>query len=130
LTRTVLGLVLLCTFLLAGCFEWTEDPQGHLQTVGVAGATVWKTSAEPHVMTPTDVGFTPDEAAKMSGPVLVQPVSPTQNRYRFYPTGQNHCEEDLQKLLAQRGLLNSPQMAPYCTDKPIAPSVHGSGMIF
>jgi hypothetical protein len=37
---------LLCAALIAitavGCFEWTEDSQGHLKSVGVPGVPIWK----------------------------------------------------------------------------------------
>ncbi len=113
--------LLLCLCVLAGCFEWTQDSQGNLRSVGLPGVPVWQSSAPPPAVTPTQLGFTPDEAAKISGPVLVMPSASGSNRYRFYQTGQNHCAEDVQKLMASRAAYPTNDPAPFCTDKPTAP---------
>jgi hypothetical protein len=42
-------------------------------------------------------------------------------RYRFYQTGQNHCAEDVQKIMAQRASNPTNDPVPYCTDKPTGP---------
>ena len=122
--------LLLCLCLLAGCFEWTQDSQGNLQSVGLPGVPVWQSSAPPPSL-PTQLGFTPDEAAKMSGPVLVMPSGSGMYRYRFYQNGQNHCAEDLQKMLALRASTSATDPAPYCSDNPTPPPAkRGSFMAF
>jgi hypothetical protein len=113
--------VLLCLCGLAGCFEWSEDSQGNLRSVGLPGVPVWQSSAPPPQVAPTQFGFTPDEAAKMSGPVMVMPSASGSYRYRFYQSGQNHCAEDVQKLIAARASNPTSDPEPYCTDKPTAP---------
>jgi len=77
------------------------------------------------------MGFTPEEASRISGPVLVEPPnSPNRNyRYRYYQTGHNNCQEDLQKMLADRAESNATGPPPYCTDAPSAPLVKGSGLV-
>jgi hypothetical protein len=127
----IFGGFLLGLFMLAGCFEWTQDSQGHVQSVGLPGVPVWQSSAPPPPVTPTQFGFTPDEAAKMSGPVLVMPSASGSYRYRFYQAGQNHCAEDVQKIMAQRVSVPTSDPAPYCTDKPSGPPTKsGSFMAF
>ena len=123
------AVLLFCLIALAGCFEWTQDSQGNLQSVGLPGMPVWQSSQPPPPLAPTTLGFTPEEAAKISGPVLVMPTSSGQYRYRFYQTGQNHCVEDLQKMMAERATSYAVGPAPYCTDQPPAPLNKGSGMI-
>jgi hypothetical protein len=78
------------------------------------------------------MGLTSEEAAKMSGPVLVEPpIAPMNSyRYRYYQTGHNSCQEDLQKMLADRAESNATGPAPYCTDTPPAPIVKGNAFIF
>src|ERR1700733_12865643 len=98
----ILGGLLVGLCALAGCFEWTQDSQGNLQSVGLPGVPVWQSSAPPPPVSPSTLGYTQEEAAKMSGPVLVMPTTAGPYRYRFYQTGQNHCVEDLEKLLAER----------------------------
>ncbi len=63
------------------------------------------------------MGYTPEEASKMSGPILVMPpdASVKTYRYRYYQTRENHCQEDLQKMLAERAASNATFPAPYCT---------------
>lgn len=103
---------------LAGCFEWTEDPHGNLQSVGLPGLPVWTSKTPPAPMTPAEMGYTPEEAAKISGPILVEPPDSTSKtyRYRYYQTGQNNCQSDLQKMLAARAASGATGIAPYCTD--------------
>jgi hypothetical protein len=36
--------VMLMAALIAGCFEWTEDSQGNLKSVGLPGVPVWRAS--------------------------------------------------------------------------------------
>jgi hypothetical protein len=43
----LLLVALLASALAAGCFEWTEDPQGNLKSVGVPGVSVWKAKDQP-----------------------------------------------------------------------------------
>ncbi|HLI80513.1 MAG TPA: hypothetical protein VKV03_11055 [Candidatus Binataceae bacterium] len=112
--------MLLSVCVLAGCFTWTQDSQGNLQSVGLPGLPVWQSSTPPPPLT-TQLGMTPDETAKISGPVLVMPSASGSYRYRFYQTGQNHCADDVQKLMAQRASMPTSDPAPYCTDKPTGP---------
>jgi hypothetical protein len=119
--------LLLCITGLAGCFEWTQDSQGNLQSVGLPGVPVWQSKAPPPPVTPTQLGFAPDEAAQMSGPVLVMPSASGSYHYRFYQTGQNHCTEDVQKIMASRAAYPTNDPAPYCTDKPTMPPAQKSG---
>jgi hypothetical protein len=116
---------------LAGCFEWTEDPHGNLQSVGLPGLPVWKSKTPPAPMTPAEMGYTPEEAAKLSGPILVEPpdASVKTYRYRYYQTGENNCQSDLQKMLAARAASNATGIAPYCTtdaSSAAAPSASSS----
>lgn len=127
----VIATLLLCITGLAGCFEWTQDSQGNLQSVGLPGVPVWQSSAPPPPVSPGTLGYTQEEAAKMSGPVLVMPTTAGPYRYRFYQTGQNHCVEDVEKLLAERAnntYANGP--APYCTNQPTMPPGQKSGSLF
>jgi hypothetical protein len=132
LRRAVLLVVAICCCALAGCFQWTEDQQGNLQSVGVPGLPIWKSKTPPAPLTPSEVGFTPEEASKISGPVLVRP--PDQSfkmyRYKYYPTGHNNCQQDLAKLLAERAASNATGDAPYCTGTPAAPPSKGNAFIF
>jgi hypothetical protein len=82
-------------------------------------------------MTPTDLGMSPEEAAKISGAVLVRPPIPPSRayRYKYYQTDQNHCLDDLKKLLAQRAQNNETGPEPYCSNNPSAPTVQGKGFI-
>jgi hypothetical protein len=132
LGRRVLVVVAICCCVFAGCFQWTEDQQGNLQSVGVPGLPLWKSSKPPAPINLTDMGYTPEEAAKVSGPVLVLP--PDQSiisyRYKYYPTGHNNCQEDLQKLLAKRAASNASGDPPYCTDTPVAPPAKGNAFVF
>ncbi|HXW83907.1 MAG TPA: hypothetical protein VEJ86_05850, partial [Candidatus Binataceae bacterium] len=71
-------------FLLSGCVEWSEDPQGNLNSVGLPGIPLWQSNRPPAPITPMDMGFTPEEAAKLAPPVLVEPPTPPRNyRYRW-----------------------------------------------
>jgi hypothetical protein len=130
--RAVLVVIAICCCALAGCFEWQEDAQGNLQSVGLPGVPVWKSKKPPAPLSPTDMGFTPEEASKMGGPVMVQP--PDQSfkgyRYKYYPAGSNNCQEDLQKLLAQRLASNATGDPPYCTQNPTAPTAKGNAFVF
>ncbi len=115
---------------LAGCFEWTQDSQGHLQSVGLPGVPVWQSSQPPPPVAPANLGFTPEEASKISGPALVIPgAGSAPYRYRFYQAGQNHCAEDLQQLLAERATSYANGPAPYCTDKPTEPPAKGGSFM-
>ncbi|MFZ2062400.1 MAG: hypothetical protein WAU82_15420 [Candidatus Binatus sp.] len=121
--RAVLVVVAIWCCGLAGCFEWTEDPHGNLQSVGLPGLPVWKSKTPPAPMTPAEMGYTPEEASKMGGPILVEPPngSVKMYRYRYYQTGQNNCQQDLQKMLAERAASNATGAAPYCADSSGAP---------
>ncbi|GEM_PF-1196672 len=129
------GLVFAYALSLGGCFSWTEDSQGNLTSVGLPGVPIWQSSpyaASAQPVRPTDLGFTQDEAAKLGGPVLVTPPAPpaTAWRYRYYPAGQNQCQADLDKLMAQRAAMGATGPAPYCTDNPTAPPAKGSAFVF
>jgi hypothetical protein len=132
LKRSILMIVAICCCTLAGCIDWSEDSQGNIQSAGIAEVPLWQSSAPPAPLTPTDAGFSPEEAAKMSGPVLVLPPDQSSNatRYRFYQTGQNNCQQDLAKELAARASSNATGPAPYCTTAPIVPSTKGSALFF
>jgi hypothetical protein len=125
-----IGAVLLMGLLgLAGCVEWTQDSQGHLQSVGLPGVPVWQSSTPPPAVTPTQLGFAPDAAAQMSGPVLVIPSASGAYHYRFYQNGQNHCAEDVQKMMAARVAIATSDPAPYCTDQPTEPPARGGSFM-
>ena len=129
--RLRLATLFLClSAFAAGCFEWSEDSQGNLQSVGLPGIPVWQSNAKPPAVSPTDIGFTPEEAAKMSGPVLVMPTANGMYRYRYYETGQNHCQEDVQKILASRAAYPTNDPAPFCTEHPTQPPAPKSGSLF
>jgi len=132
LRRAVLLVVAICCCALAGCFQWTEDQQGNLQSVGVPGLPIWKSKTPPAPMKLSDMGFTPEEASKVSGPVLVRPPDQSLKvyRYKYYPTGHNNCQQDLAKLLAERAASNATGDAPYCTGTPTAPPSKGNAFIF
>ena len=124
--RAVVAVVVLCLCTLAGCFSWTEDQNGNLQSAGLPGLPLWKSKTPPPPPTPAQMGYTPDEASKLSGPILVEPPdgSVKTYRYRYYSTGHNNCQEDLQKILAARPA-DSSSLAPYCTQPswalPVSP---------
>jgi len=144
--RATLLVVAICCCALAGCFEWSEDPHGNLQSVGVPGVPIWKSSKQPAPLTPTEAGFSPDEASKLSGSVLVEPPSSSVKvyRYKYYQTGNNNCQEDLKQMLADRAASNETGLAPYCTDNasstpptvpptsssPMPPAVKGGAFVF
>jgi hypothetical protein len=129
------GWLLVCACVFTGCFSWTEDSQGHLTSVGLPGVPVWQAqpgAATAQPMNPVDAGFTPEEAAKMSGLVMVLPPAPPSKawRYRYYQTGQNHCEDDLKKALEARAQSGETGPAPYCTTNPAAPTARDNASIF
>jgi hypothetical protein len=128
------SLLALLACFLGGCVEWTEGPQGQLTSIGVPGAAqpVWRSQTSPPPIAPTDLGMSPEEAAKVSGPVLVLPPTATVKswQYRYYSTGQNHCQDDVQKLLAARARNGESGDAPYCTDSPTTPPSKASFVIF
>ena len=130
--RAVLVVVAICCCALAGCFSWTEDQQGNLQSVGLPGVPLWKSKTPPKPISLTDMGMTPEEASKVSGPVLVLPpdqLSKT-TRYRYYQTDHNNCQQDLAKLLAVRAASNATGDPPYCTATPTAPASKGNAFVF
>lgn len=132
--------------VLAGCFEWTEDPHGNLQSVGVPGVPLWKSKTPPAPLTPSEAGFSPEEASKVSGSVLVEPPSSSVKvyRYKYYQTGHNNCQEDLKRMLADRAASNETGLEPYCTDNasatpltvpptsssPMPPAIKGGAFVF
>ncbi len=122
--------LLLCITSLAGCFEWTQDSQGNLQSVGLPGVPVWESKAPPPPVTPSTLGYTQEEAAQMSGPVLVTPSASGSYHYRFYQTGQNHCAEDVPKIMASRAAYPTNDPAPYCTNQPTMPPAQKNGSLF
>ena len=129
--RAVLVVVAICCCALAGCFSWTEDQQGNLQSVGLPGVPLWKSKTPPKPISLTDMGMTPEEASKVSGPVLVLPPdqSSKTTRYRYYQTDHNNCQQDLAKLLAVRAS-DATGDPPYCTETPTAPVSKGNALIF
>jgi hypothetical protein len=130
-SRRVLGAITILGLSAAvGCFQWTEDSQGNLQSVGVPGVPLWQSKATPAPMTPADLGIPPDEAAKMSGLVLVEPPDNSSHawRYRYYETGQNNCQADLQKMLEERAQLGIGGTEPYCTEHPTQPTAKAPGI--
>ncbi len=138
--------VAICCCALAGCFEWTEDPHGNLQSVGVPGVPIWKSSKPPAPLTPSEAGFSPEEASKVSGSVLVEPPSSSVKvyRYKYYQTGHNNCQEDLKRMLADRAASSESGPEPFCTDSasstpltmpptsssPMPPAVKGGAFVF
>jgi hypothetical protein len=132
LRRTFAVMAILNLGLTVGCFEWTQDEQGNLRSLGLPGVPVWQSKATPVPMTPSDMGFAPEESAKMSGPVLVVPPDNSSRawRYRYYQTGQNKCQADLQKMLDERAQLGTGGAEPYCTDHPTQPTAKAPGLGF
>jgi hypothetical protein len=124
--------VAICCCALAGCFEWTEDSNGQLKSVGLPGVPVWTAKKPPPPQGLTDMGLTPDQASKVSGPVLVVPPDQSSQltRYHYYETGQNNCQQDLAKLQAEKGSSNSGGQVPYCTETPAAPPSKGTAFVF
>ena len=100
--------------------------------MGVPGATIWKSADASKPITPEQLGYSPEEAAKLGGPVLVEPAdsSTPQWRYRFYYASNNQCAADLTKMLAARAQQNITGPAPYCTMTPPQPSLQGHGLLF
>jgi hypothetical protein len=132
LRRAVLVVVEICCCALAGCLEWTEDRNGQLKSVGLPGVPVWTAKKPPPPQGLTDMGLTPDQASKVSGPVLVVPPDQTSQvtRYHYYEAGQNNCQQDLAKLQAEKGGSNSGGQEPYCTETPAAPPSKGTAFVF
>lgn len=130
------ALLWVCVFGPPGCVEWTEDSQGHLSSVGLPGVPVWQ--SQPNAATaqpaaPPELPLTPDEKAKLGGLVMMLPPVPPSRTwgYRYYQTGQNHCEDDLKKIIADRQQRGITGPAPYCTDNPTSPPpVKGEGFVF
>lgn len=124
-------MVLLASCAIAGCFEWNQDPQGNMTSFGIPGAgqPIWQSKTNPPPLSPTDAGMTPEEAAKVGEPVLVWPPSATARswRYRYYPADQNRCQDDLNKILAERAQNGETGDAPYCSE---APSAHANKATF
>ena len=131
-TVVVVAAIYLCA--LAGCFEWKEDQNGKITSAGLPGIPLWTAKKPPPPQGLTDTGLTPDQASKVSGPVLVVPPDQQNQlpRYRYYETGQNNCHQDLAKLQAERGGSNSGGPAPYCTETPAAaaPASKGNAFVF
>src|SRR5438874_158918 len=100
------ALAFACAIALAGCLAWSEDSEGNLRSVGLPGIPVWqaKDPPPPPRVSPSQLGMTPEEASKMGGPVLVMPPEGAAKswRYRYYDAGNNHCQRDLQQILAYR----------------------------
>jgi hypothetical protein len=106
---------------------------------------LWKSKTPPAPLTPTEAGFSPEEASKVSGSVLVEPPTSSVKvyRYKYYPTGHNNCQEDLKRMLADRAS-NETGPEPYCTDNasstpltvpptsssPMPPAVKGGAFVF
>jgi hypothetical protein len=128
----LVALVLVCACVVSSCLAWSEDSQGNLQSVGLPGVPIWKSSAPAAALTPADLGMTPQEAAKVGGPVLVEPPTPPSRfyHYRFYSAAHNNCERDLQKMIAERAQAGTAGPAPYCTEHPTAPAMQGNAFVF
>src|SRR5438128_9384493 len=83
---------LLCTALVTmtavGCFEWTEDSQGNLKSVGVPGVPFWKaadTNSQPSTANSADAAaaINPEEAQlEVAGSAPAQPWLDRLNHYR------------------------------------------------
>src|SRR5260370_15405320 len=131
LRRAGLVVMAICLCTLAGCFSWTEDQNGNLTSAGLPGLPLWKSKKPPAPIKLTDMGMTPEEASKVSGPVLVLPPDQSikTTRYRYYRTDHNNCQQDLAKLLAVRAsdAIGDP---PYCTETPTAPDSKGDAVVF
>jgi hypothetical protein len=127
----LLVVVAICCRTLAGCFEWTEDQNGNLKSVGLPGVPVWQAKKPARPQGLTDMPLTPDQAAKVSGPVLVVPPDQANavTRYRYYEAGQNTCQQDLAKLLADKSN-NAGGPAPYCTGTPAPAPSKGTAFVF
>jgi hypothetical protein len=131
LRKVLSGVLVVGLCVLSGCFEWTEDSQGNLKSAGLPGLPIWQSKAPPAPMKPTDLGFTREQASKMGGEVLVMPTANSgAMRYQFYQIGQNHCQDDLKKMLADRAQQNATDPAPYCTENPTQPSMKGNAFAF
>jgi hypothetical protein len=130
LKRSAIGFGLILLLLTSGCFQWTEDQNGHLTSAGLPGVPVWQSKEPPPALTPLDAGFTPEEAAKIGGPALVEPSTTHAWRYRFYHADNNKCADDLNKLMAERARENSTDPAAYCTDHPTEPPTKGHALLF
>jgi hypothetical protein len=52
--KSIILMVVLVLFSVSACFEWTEDAQGNLKSVGLPGMPVWTSSTPPQAR-PTDV---------------------------------------------------------------------------
>ncbi|HZP45672.1 MAG TPA: hypothetical protein VFB15_08485 [Candidatus Binataceae bacterium] len=115
--RVSLAILLISSVALAGCLAWTEDSQGNLRSVGLPGVPLWQSKQPPPVMTPSDFGLTPQQAAQYSGPILVIPNPNGSAMYKFY-SGQNGCADDLKAMMAQRAQSNQNGPAPYCAPPP------------
>lgn len=128
----LVALMVLCACVATSCIAWSEDSQGNLQSVGLPGVPLWKSDKPPAPLTPQDLGFTPEEAAKIGGPVLVEPATPPSRmyHYRFYSAAQNNCEADLKKMLAERAQSGATGPAPFCTDHPTQPPLQGNAFAF
>ena len=62
--------LLCCTALVmitaGGCFEWTEDSQGNLKSVGVPGIPIWKAKT-------ADTNSQPDTADSADAAAFINP---------------------------------------------------------
>ena len=106
-----------------------------MTSMGLPGVPLWQKNpgaANAQPVTPTSMGFTPEEAAKFGGPVLVEPSASGGRgwRYRWYPVDANRCQQDLDGLMQTRAQYGTSGPAPYCTDHPTAPPSQGSAFIF
>ena len=102
-------------FVLTGCVEWSEDYIGSLQSVGVPGVPIWQSKNPPPQTNQNGSVVTPEEAERMkSGPVLVMPSADGKYAYRSYEPGQNHCQDDLKQMLADRAGTAAIGPAPHC----------------
>jgi hypothetical protein len=132
LRLVALVVVAICCCALGGCIQLSEDQQGNLQSVGMPGVPLWKSSKPPAPLKLTDMGMTPEEASRVSGAVLVLPPDQSMKatRYKYYRNGHNNCQQDLARLLADRASSKATGDPPYCTDTPVAPPTKTDAFVF
>ena len=76
---------------------------------------LWQSKNPPAQTNQHESVVTPEEAERMkSGPVLVMPSADGKYAYRSYESGQNHCQDDLKQMLADRARAAAIGPAPYC----------------
>jgi hypothetical protein len=111
--KTLFCAVLISLIVLVGCAQGT---QGNLEWTGVSQlpASQSKNPSAPVSIAP----ITPEQAERInsSGPALVSCAPNGVCAYQTYPPGDNHCAEDLKKILAARAANGAIESAPYCAN--------------